>query len=232
MATLTRRAYRASRPLPKHHLILALYSPDMEMEPETVTTDEGIAAATLMINGAPTLCGSTKVVAVDGPSGSGKTDFTAALLPHLPSGCIVNVLHMDDLYPGWDGLAQAVCDLHEHVLAPLARGEHAAYRRWDWEHQRYGGWQTLPATDLLLVEGVGSGAQPGWQLESTLIWLEADREERFRRGIERDGASYLPHWQRWADLEDALFAADRTRDRADLVIATSPPPASTPVAHD
>lgn len=196
---------------------------------ETEATQDGTAAAALIISEAPTLCGSTKVVAVDGPSGAGKTDFAAALLRHLPSDCVLQVVHMDDLYPGWDGLAQAVCDLHERVLAPLARGEQAAYRRWDWERQRYGGWHTLPATDLLLVEGVGSGAQPGWQLESTLIWLEADRDERFRRGIERDGEAYLPHWQRWAGSEDALFAADRTRDRADLIIATSPPPRG---AHD
>jgi uridine kinase len=192
-------------------------------------TDDELAAAALIITAAPTLCGSTKVVAVDGPSGAGKTDFAAALLPRMPRGCVVNVLHMDDLYPGWDGLARAVCDLHDRVLAPLARGEHAAYQRWDWEHQRYGEWQTLPAPDLLLVEGVGSGAQPGWRLESTLIWLEADRDERFRRGIERDGESYLPHWHRWAQREDELFAADLTRDRADLVIRTSPPKA---VAHD
>jgi len=112
--------------------------------------------------------------------------------------------------------------VHDQVLAPLARGEQAAYRRWDWEHDRYAEWHTLAATDLLLVEGVGSGAEPGWQLESALIWLEADRNERFRRGIARDGELYLPHWQRWAAREEALFAVDGTRSRADLIINTSP----------
>ena len=71
------------------------------------------------------------------------------------------------------------------------------------------------------MEGVGSGAGPGAALESVLIWLEADRNVRFRRGIERDGEAYLPHWQRWAAHEDALFAHDATRDRADLVIDTT-----------
>jgi uridine kinase len=126
------------------------------------------------------------------------------------------------MYPGWDGLKQAVDDLHHDVLVPLARGEAAAYRRWDWRHDRYSERHTLPATNLLLVDGVGSGSGRGSQLVSVLIWVEADREARFRRAIERDGESYLPYWKRWAQQEEALFALDRTRDRADLVVDTSP----------
>jgi uridine kinase len=183
--------------------------------------DETIAAALLIIDRAQTRCGTTKVVAVDGPSGAGKTDFAAALADRLASP---QLLHMDDLYPGWDGLAQAVADLHDQILTPLAAGEQAAYRRWDWEHDRHAEWCSLPATDLLLVEGVGSGSRPGWQLESALIWLEADRDERFRRGVERDGESYLPHWLRWAAREEHLFTLDGTRSRADLIIDTSPRP--------
>jgi hypothetical protein len=187
--------------------------------------DEAIARALAAIEGARKLCGTTKVVAIDGPSGSGKTDFTAALAARLPGA---QILHMDDLYPGWGGLAQAVADVHDQVLAPLARGERAAYRRWDWERERYAEWHHLPRTDLLLLEGVGSGAHPGWQLVSTLIWLEAGRAERFRRGIERDGAAYLPHWERWAAGEEALFGADGTRSRADLIIDTASRPEVDP----
>jgi energy-coupling factor transporter ATP-binding protein EcfA2 len=181
--------------------------------------DEAIAAALQVINRVQELCGTTKVVAVDGPSGAGKTDFATALAERLPNA---QLLHMDDLYPGWEGLGQAVTDVHDRVLAPLARGEQAGYRRWDWEHDRYAEWHHLVATELLLVEGVGSGAKPGWQFESALIWLEADRDERFRRGIERDGELYLPYWQHWAALEEALFAGDGTRGRANLIINTSP----------
>jgi uridine kinase len=210
--------YRDTHPasLPSvYHRVWALYSPDMHI----TAADEAIAAALLIINRARTRCGTTKVVAVDGPSGAGKTDFAAALAEHLPSA---QLLHMDDLYPGWNGLAKAVADLHDQILAPLANGQQAAYRRWDWEHDRPAEWHSLPARDLLLVEGVGSGSAPGWQLESALIWLEADHDERFRRAVERDGESYLPHWRRWAACEDDLFAVDGTRSRADLIIDTSP----------
>jgi uridine kinase len=196
-------------------MVAAFYSPDMRI----TAADQAISAALLIISGAPTRCGTTKVVAIDGPSGAGKTDFAGDLAQRLPGA---QLLHMDDLYPGWDGLSQAVADLHDQVLAPLARGGEATYRRWDWEQDRYAERHSLPATDLLLVEGVGSGAGPGRKFESALIWLEADRDERFRRGVERDGDSYLPHWQRWATHEETLFALDGTRGRADLIIDTSP----------
>lgn len=189
------------------------------------TASEAVGKATTIINSAQPRCGTMKVVAIDGPSGAGKTDFAAALAGRLPSA---QVLHMDDLYPGWDGLGRAVADLHDQVLAPLARGEPAAYRRWDWQQDRYAEWHSLPATSLLLVEGVGSGAGPGADLESVLIWLEADRDVRLRRGIERDGETYLPHWWRWAAAEDALFAFDRTRERADLTVNTSSPDNGSP----
>ena len=210
IATLTPRAYRATR-----GTALVVYSPDMHMTP----SDEAVAAALLAIDDAQAHCGTTKVVAIDGPSGAGKTDFAGALAARLPAA---QVLHMDDLYPGWNGLAQAVADLHDQVLAPLARGERAAYRRWDWEHDGYAEWRDLPTASLLLVEGVGSGAGPGAALESVLIWLEADPGVRFQRGIERDGDTYRSHWQGWAALEEALFTGDGTRGRADLIIDTTP----------
>ena len=42
------------------------------------------------------------VVAIDGYSGSGKSTLAAALASLLPGW---QVLHLDDWYPGWDGLA-------------------------------------------------------------------------------------------------------------------------------
>jgi len=182
--------------------------------PDSVDLD----AALSVIARAQPRCGDTTVVAIDGLSGTGKTCLATVLSARIPASC---VLHMDDLYAGWDGLRQAVADLHDQILAPLARGERAAYRAWDWEHERYDGWRTLTAANLVIVEGVGSSAGRNGELESALVWLEADRDVRFRRGIERDGDAYLPHWLRWAEQEQALFVDDAARDRADLVINTT-----------
>ncbi len=209
IATLTLRGYRAQT-----SAVVPVYSPDMHIR----GLDEAVTAALRVIAEAQPRCGETKVVAVDGPSGAGKTHFTAALAERLPGAYVV---HMDDLYPGWDGLDQAVADLHSGVLAPIARGEPATYRQWDWERERYAGSHSLPATRLLIVEGVGAGAGTNADLESALIWLEADRAVRFQRGIQRDGEAYRRHWARWATQEEALFLADGTRARADLILDTT-----------
>jgi hypothetical protein len=161
----------------------------------------------------PPRCGATRLVCVDGPSGSGKTTFAgrlAAALGHPP------LLRMDDLYPGWDGLADAVPLLHRQVVAPLQEGRPARYRRYDWDRGTYAEENDLGTPPLLVVEGVGAGARMIAAHAVLLVWVEAPRAERFRRGIARDGEAYRPHWQRWARQERAHFAAEDTSARAHL----------------
>jgi uridine kinase len=167
---------------------------------------------------APQRVGATRVLAVDGPSGSGKTvlaDRLSGVLDGAP------VVHMDDLYPGWDGLEDAVPRLVEWVLAPLARGEPARYRRYDWARGEYAEWCEVPAADVIVVEGVGSGAAACAPYLSLLVWVEADRDVRFARGIERDGETYRPHWLRWARMVHAQCPAAATRERAHVLHDTT-----------
>ena len=41
---------------------------------------------------------------------------------------------------------------------------------------------------------------------------------RRRRALDRDGAVFSPHWERWAAQEDVVLAS--VRERADLVVDT------------
>ena len=160
----------------------------------------------------------TQVVAVDGPSGAGKTTFAARLADALHGAPVV---HMDDLYPGWDGLADAVPRVVEWVAGPVLRGEPVRYRRFDWDRQTYAEWHDVPTAPVLVVEGVGSAAAAMAPVLTVTVWVEAPENVRMARGIARDGEAYRPHWERWAEQETALYAADRTRERADLVFDTS-----------
>ncbi len=164
-------------------------------------------------------CGHTVVVAVDGPSGSGKTTLAGQLARALPGAALVP---MDDLYPGWDGLAEAVPSLCRQVLEPLAGGARAAYVRYDWVSEQFAETVEVPAADVLIVEGVGSSAGPCTEHLAVRVWVEADRAARMARGLARDGEAFRPHWQSWAVQEESLFAADGTRSRADLIIDTTP----------
>lgn len=160
----------------------------------------------------PPRCGSTLLVCVDGPSGAGKTEFAAALAAVLGDPPVV---HMDELYPGWDGLAAGVARLHAEVVVPLTAGRSAGYRRWDWARDTDGERRELGTPSRLVVEGVGAGTAPGM-----LIWLDAPAEVRYRRAMTRDGAAYAPYWARWAAQEQAHFAADRTAERAHVRLMT------------
>ena len=166
----------------------------------------------------PPRAAGTKVVAIDGPSGSGKT----TLARHLRAVLSAPSIHMDAIYPGWDGLGEAPALLAEQVLAPLAAGQPAAYRRWDWAEDRWAESHPVPPAPVLIVEGVGSAAARCAPYLSLLIWIEAGRDVRLRRGLERDGETYRPHWERWAGQEVEMFARDRTRERADVLIDGDP----------
>lgn len=169
------------------------------------------------VRAVPARAGGTRVVAVDGPAGSGKSTLAATIRAALDGAPLVR---MDDLYPGWDGLADAVPRLLEWVLEPLAAGRAARYRRYDWDAGRYAEWRDVPPAAELVVEGVGSGSRPARPYLSYLVWVQAPHELRMRRGIERDGEAFAPHWLRWARQEATLFAAEQTRRHADVVIDT------------
>jgi len=185
---------------------------------ETRDPAAAVAAAVRLTAQRPARCGPTKVVAVDGPSGGGKSTLGTAIGRALGAP----VLQMDDIYPGWDGLAKAVPLVTTQVLEPLAKGRPAAYRRWDWTRNEWSDQLvSVPPTPLLVLEGVGSSVRPAGDYAAVCVWVEAELDVRFGRGIARDGEAYRPNWERWARQEDAQFAADRTRNRADVILDTT-----------
>ncbi|WP_432498134.1 dephospho-CoA kinase [Kineococcus gypseus] len=159
----------------------------------------------------PAPAAGPRVVLVDGRSGSGKTSLAAALAPRLGAA----VVHLDELYPGWDGLAAGVGVLAREVLAPLRAGRTAAPARWDWGAGRWGPAVPVPAAPVVVCEGVGAGcAGPG----ELLVQLSAPGAVRRRRALARDGSTYAPHWRRWAAQEEELFARHDVAGAADVVL--------------
>lgn len=162
-------------------------------------------------------CPEVTVVAIDGPSGSGKSTLATAVAEALGA----TLLRMDDFYPGWDGLEEAIALLADRVLAPLCRGEDATVDSWDWVAGRPGPALHVPHTALLVVDGVGSSVGRAGAWAAVRVWVEADPALRRARGIARDGDAYEPFWDRWAEQEAAVFGTDGPRSRADVVIDTT-----------
>ncbi|MDI6911976.1 4-amino-4-deoxy-L-arabinose transferase [Nocardioides sp.] len=165
----------------------------------------------------PTL-GSGRLICIDGPAGSGKTTLAAAVTARAPEA---RAVHLDDLYDGWDGLPRLTDQLGT-LLEPLAREETGHYRRYDWDAGRFAERVQVAPGPLLVLEGVGSGAATYAHLVTALAWVEAPADVRLRRGLARDGESLRARWLRWQADEAALFARERTRDRADLRVDTTP----------
>jgi uridine kinase len=167
-----------------------------------------------LVLGRPATLGEGRLLCVDGPAGSGKTTL-AAEVAALHAGAAV--LHMDDLYEGWGGLDR-LGDQLESLLRPLAAGFSGSYRRWDWPGNAWAETVLVPPAPLVVLEGVGSGAAAHADLTTVLVWVEVPFELRMQRGLQRDGAAVAEHWRRWASDEQELFARERTRERADLVL--------------
>jgi uridine kinase len=167
-----------------------------------------------LVRSRPATLGRGRLVSIDGPAGAGKTtlaDEVAALAP----GAVV--VHMDDLYEGWDGLPEVSRQL-AGLLRPLADRLPGSYRRYDWHAGEFAETVTVEPTDLLVLEGVGSGCRMQDDLIGVLVWVDAPYDLRMRRGIDRDGEDFAPHWEAWAEAEQAVFAQHRTRERADFVV--------------
>lgn len=171
------------------------------------------AVLDLVLSRPPTL-GQGRLVCVDGPAGSGKTTLASELAAAADDAVVV---HMDDLFEGWGGLPGIDAQLAS-LLGPLAEGTSGSYRRWDWYASSWAETVLVTPSPLLVVEGVGSGASAFAGLVTVLVWVEAPLDVRLQRGLERDGPTLAEHWERWARDEQVLFARERSRDRADLVL--------------
>lgn len=180
---------------------------------ERVSSADAAPLVVDVVRARPATLGHGRLVCVDGPAGSGKTTL-AARVAGLTTAPVV---HMDDLYAGWDGLPQ-VGEQLATLLEPLARGETGRYRRYDWHAGAFAETVAVPPAPLLVLEGVGAGSAAFSHLATVLVWVEAPAPLRLQRGLARDGADAEPHWRRWTVAETAHFATDRTRDRADIVV--------------
>ncbi|SDL64197.1 hypothetical protein SAMN04488535_0269 [Corynebacterium mycetoides] len=137
---------------------------------------------------------------IDGPSGAGKT--TLANLMGEVMG--LKVVHLDDFYPGWLGLAEGARMVANDVLDPQRPG----FWRWDWERGRRAEWVALDPGEDLIVEGVGAVTGASIRAAKRLgdadtLRVVADAELRKARALARD-PGFCEYWDMWAAQERVL----------------------------
>ena len=152
--------------------------------------------------------GDPAVVLIDGRSGSGKS----ALATSLAGALDAQLLRLDDVYPGWEGLKTA----SEQVAVILETGR---WQRWDWASERLAERHTLDLTRPLILEGGGALTRASRARATYGIWVELDEQARKVRALARDGTAYEPHWENWAAQEQRHIDRERPDLLADLVLA-------------
>ncbi|SDL14949.1 para-aminobenzoate synthetase [Arthrobacter sp. ov407] len=156
------------------------------------------------------------IIAIDGRSGSGKTTLAIELAARLREHHKVSLFHLEDIYPGWNGLAAGIERYVTTVLSPLRRGENAEWVSWDWERHYDGDARTTRPAEIVLVEGVGAAAAAAFPLLDAVIWADSSDADRRARALARDGGTYEPFWDQWAAQEAEWLAADDVPARADV----------------
>jgi uridine kinase len=174
--------------------------------------------ADLVLDRPPRL-GSTRLVCLDGPAGSGKSTLAGLVVGALRDrGRSVVLVHLDDLLEGWTGLRTVGESARRLIIEPLAEGRSGEYRRYDWHARAYAESHAVPVCDVLVLEGVGSGHVGYAERVSLLVWVDAPKDVRLRRGRQRDGEALMPYWPQWLVDEERLHERQDTRGRADVVV--------------
>lgn len=166
----------------------------------------------------PATLGASRLLAVDGLSGAGKTTLTRQVRARVRGRA--PVVHLDAVYPGWDGLPE-IGQALDALLRPLAAGEPGRYRRFDWRRMEPGPWVEIGPAPLVVVEGVGAGHRAIADLLTLLVWVEAPPGVRHDRGLARDGLATEPDLRRWWAAEERHAAEDDAAARAHLVVRTA-----------
>ncbi|MET0590575.1 MAG: ATP-binding protein [Naasia sp.] len=165
--------------------------------------------------------GRRTVVLVDGRSGAGKSTLATALARALEA----QLVRLDDVYPGWDGLEAGASAVHTEIV-PLSR-----WHRWSWDRQERSTTHDLDPRLPLVIEGCGALSRASRAQAVFGIWIDLDETERKARALARDGETYAPHWSRWAEQEERFAARECPRDLADRLVdgrRLTPPPQVPP----
>lgn len=160
-------------------------------------------------------------LAIDGVAGSGKTTLASRLCGDLKN---CQVVHMDDLYEGWnDPLSQRLtAKVIRELLEPFNQQIPIRYQKFDWILNRFDKFEDLKTSNILILEGVGSGQREFRKYLSKTIWVEYDPSQGFDRVIARDGEGIRGEMVNFLLDQNKHFIAELTKNASDYTISGAP----------
>ena len=162
---------------------------------------------------------STPIILIDGRAGSGKSTLAALIQNELfrEGDSLPRLIHMDDLYEGWDGLQAGVDYLQRLILTPITAHRKASWQEFDWSASARGRWREFEGGTPLIVEGCGSISRLAAQAAQIKIWVDSSEPTRFQRWLEREGND--EYFGKWAAQEAEFYARERSNELADFTVS-------------
>ena len=157
------------------------------------------------------------IITIDGVAGAGKTTLAAYMADEYRDRTSVGVVNMDDLYDGWsDPLGDALTRKLEAIASAHREARALELSKYDWLRDCPGEALTIPATELLILEGVGSGQSSIREFVETKIWIDLEPIVGLRRVLARDGNEIEAQMVEFLEEQRRHFRKEGTRDAADF----------------
>jgi uridine kinase len=161
------------------------------------------------------------VIAIDGPAGGGKTTLAENLALAFATTLSSTVIHMDDLYDGWDrALDHDFSSVLVNIVGQHKNSQNISYASYNWREEKFDEAKEAPLAHLLILEGVGSGQSAIRSSLSALIWIDIAEGEGLARVIARDGESIRVPMQKWLALQGQHFLVEGTQNASDFILTT------------
>jgi len=163
----------------------------------------------------------TTLIAIDGVAGSGKTTLALKLAQDLNESSVV---HMDDLYDGWNNpLSQKLtARVIFQLLEPMNKQLPVIYQIFDWKLNRFTDFKTILQTKYLILEGVGAAQREFRPYINKIIWIECDPNLGFNRVIARDGEQVEQEMIKFLIDQNNHFLMELSKNVADYTLNGAP----------
>ena len=158
------------------------------------------------------------LIAIDGRAGAGKTTLAARFFEELSLDKTVEVIHMDDLYNGWEKALDAGLT---KTLESIVKSHHNKVvfeiEIFNWQLMSFDSKEEINPVDILILEGVGAGQKVVRDAGATLYWLDIDAEVGIQRVLNRDGNQIASQMKQWQILQEIHFIRDKTRENEEHI---------------
>jgi uridine kinase len=158
------------------------------------------------------------LIAIDGRAGAGKTTLATSFFEELSADKTVAVIHMDDLYDGWENaLSERLTQTLESIVKSHQSKVAFEIDIFNWQSMSFDSKRVIHPVDILILEGVGAGQKVVRDAGATFYWLDIDAEVGIQRVLNRDGNQIASQMKQWQIAQEIHFLRDKTRENAEHI---------------